>query len=84
MLTLLREFASVALVNMSMIKMLRASWRLVVQVFLWLVSNSWGILNVLLEYQLDLFAYDVVWFSNIFLREFILIDLAYAHAYLRL
>ena len=52
--------------------------------FLWLVSNSWGISNVLLEYQLDLFADDVVWFSNIFLQEFILINLAYAHAYLRL
>ena len=52
--------------------------------FLWLVSNRWGIPNVLLEYQLDLFADDVVCFSNIFLREFILIDLAYAHAYLRL
>ena len=39
---------------------------------------------MLLEYQHDLFAYDVVWFSDIFLQEFILIDLAYAHAYLRL
>ena len=84
MLTLLRDFASVALVNMSMIKMLRAWWRLVVHVFLWLVSNIWEIPNVLLEYQHDLFAYDVVWFSDIFLQEFILIDLAYAHAYLRL
>ena len=84
MLILLREFASVALVGMSMIKMLRARWRLVVQVFLWLIPNSWGVPNVLLEYQHDLFAYDVVWFSNIFLREFILIDLAYAHAYSRL
>ena len=54
------------------------------QVFFWLISNSWGVPNVLLEYQLGLFAYDVVWFSNIFLREFILIDLAYAHAYSRL
>ena len=42
------------------------------------------VFNVLLEYQHDLFAYDVVWFSDIFLKEFILIDLAYAHAYLRL
>ena len=39
---------------------------------------------MLLEYQHGLFAYDVVWFSNIFRREFILIDLAYAHAYSRL
>ena len=37
-----------------------------------------------LKYQHDLFAYDVVWFSDIFLQEFISIDLAYTYAYLRL
>ena len=37
-----------------------------------------------LKYQHDLFAYDVVWFSDILLQEFIWIDLAHAHAYLRL
>ena len=37
-----------------------------------------------LKYQHDLFAYDVVWFTDILLQEFIWIDLAHAHAYLRL
>ena len=31
-----------------------------------------------LKYQHDLFAYDVVWFSDILLQEFIWIDLAHA------
>ena len=27
----------------------------------WLVANSWKVSNVILEYQHDLFEYDVVW-----------------------
>src|SRR3954464_11562528 len=72
MIILLREFASVAIIDMSMIKMLRACCCLVIHVCLWLVSNSWRVSNVILEYQHDFFEYDVVWlvissFENLFL-----------------